>query len=137
MLIVPPYPFPGVPNPRQVCLKNGFDTNHIYELVYTARDPIVMGLGLAAIRDLASFLRYADQDDLGNPNPLAGAIKHALLYGFSQGAGVLRSYLRLGFNEDEAHRQVFDGMQPGRNGGGPQPRQCALLPAWQRRFAAH
>src|SRR5262249_49868410 len=44
-------PFPGVQNPQKVCLRNGFDTNHIYELVYTARDPIVMGLGLAAIRD--------------------------------------------------------------------------------------
>ena len=114
-------PFPDVLNPQKVCLRNGFDTNHIYELVYTARDPIVMGLGLAAIRDLASFLRYADKDDLGNPNPLAGAIKYALLYGFSQGAGTLRSYLGLGFNEDEAHRQVFDGMQPERNGGGRNP----------------
>jgi hypothetical protein len=107
-------PFPGVPNSQKVCLRNGFDTNHIYELLYTGRDPIVMGLGLAAIRDLASFLRYADKDDLGNPNPLADAIKHALLYGFSQGGAVLRSYLGLGFNEDEVHRQVFDGMQPER-----------------------
>jgi hypothetical protein len=108
-------PFPGVPNPQKVCLRNGFDTNHIYELVYTARDPIVMGLGLAAIRDVASFLRYADKDDVGSPNPLAGAIKYALLYGFSQAAAVSRSYLSLGFNEDEAHRQVFDGMQPERS----------------------
>jgi hypothetical protein len=108
-------PFPGVLDPQKVCLRNGFDTNHIYELVYTARDPIVMGLGLAAIRDVASFFRYADKDDLGNPNPLAGAVKYALLYGFSQGAAVLRSYLSLGFNEDEAHRQVFDGMQPERS----------------------
>jgi hypothetical protein len=108
-------PFPGVPDPQKVCLRNGFDTNHIYELIYTARDPIVIGLGLAAIRDVASFFRYADIDDLGNPNPLAGAVKYALLYGFSQGAAVLRSYLSLGFNEDEAHRQVFDGMQPERS----------------------
>ena len=114
-------PFPGVPNPQKVCLKNGFDTNHIYELVYTAQDPIVMGLGLAAIRDVGSFLRYEDKDDLGNPNPLAGAMKYALLYGFSQGAAVLRTYLDDGFNEDEAHRQVFDGMQPERNGGGRNP----------------
>jgi hypothetical protein len=114
-------PFPGVPNPQKVCLRNGFDTNHIYELVYTARDPIVMGLGLAAIRDVGSFFRYEDKDDLGNPNPLAGAMKYALAYGFSQSASVLRSYLRLGFNEDEAHRQVFDGMQPERNGGGRNP----------------
>jgi len=114
-------PFPGVPNPQKVCLKNGFDTNHIYELVYTARDPIVMGLGLAAIRDVGSFLRYEDKDDLGNPNPLAGAIKFALAYGFSQGASVLRTYLDDGFNEDEAHRQVVDGMQPERNPGSRNP----------------
>jgi hypothetical protein len=108
-------PFPGAPDPQKVCLRNSFDTNHIYELAYTARDPIVMGLGLAAIRDLASFLRYEDKDELGNSNPLAGAIKYALSYGFSQGAAVLRTYLHLGFNEDEARRQVFDGMQPERS----------------------
>jgi hypothetical protein len=84
-------------------------------LVYTARDPIVMGLGLAAIRDVASFLRNAEKDDLGKPNPVAGVVKFALLYGFSQGAAVLRTYLDRGFNEDEAHRQVFDGMQPERS----------------------
>ena len=47
----PVHPFPGIPDPKKVCLKAGFDANHIYELVYTAKDPIVMGLGLAAIRD--------------------------------------------------------------------------------------
>src|SRR5262249_43227889 len=52
-------PFPGVPNTRKICLKNGFDTNHIYELVYTGKDPIVMGLGLAAIRDVATFFHRA------------------------------------------------------------------------------
>jgi len=105
-------PFPGVPNPQKVCLKNGFDTNHIYELIYTAKDPIVMGLGLAAIRDVASFLRGATKDDSGNPNPLAGALKFALLNGISQSGRLLRTYLELGFNEDEKHQQVFDGMQP-------------------------
>ena len=54
-------PFPGVPNPQKVCLKNGFDTNHIYELVYTAKNPIVMGLGLAAIRDVAFVLSSRQQ----------------------------------------------------------------------------
>jgi Alpha/beta hydrolase domain len=105
-------PFPGVPNPQMVCLKNGFDTNHIYELIYTAKDPIVMGLGLAAIRDVASFLRDATKDDSGNANPLAGDIKYALLNGISQSGRLLRTYLGLGFNEGETHQQVFDGMQP-------------------------
>src|SRR5262249_53417870 len=34
-------PFPGVPDPTKVCLNGNFDTNHIYELVYTAQNPTV------------------------------------------------------------------------------------------------
>ena len=105
-------PFPGTPNPQKVCLRNGFDTNHIYELIYTAKDPIVMGLGLAAIRDVGSFLRHARQDDAGTPNPLAGTVKYTLLNGISQSGRLLRTFLELGFNQDEQYRQVYDGMQP-------------------------
>ena len=105
-------PFPGTPNPQKVCLKNGFDTNHIYELIYTAKDPIVMGLGLAAIRDVGSFLRHARRDDTGTANPLAGAVKYTLLNGISQSGRLLRTFLDLGFNQDERRRQVYDGMQP-------------------------
>ena len=105
-------PFPGVPNPQKVCLKAGFDTNHIYELVYTARDPIVMGLGMAAIRDVASFLRHERADDAGNRNPLAGQIEWSLLNGISQSGRLLRTFLQLGFNRDEQLRKVFEGMQP-------------------------
>jgi hypothetical protein len=102
-------PFPGIPNPQKVCLKNGFDTNHIYELVYTAKDPIVMGLGLAAIRDVASFFHHADSSA---GNPIAGAMNYTLLNGISQSGRLLRTYLNLGFNLDEDGQQVFDGMQP-------------------------
>jgi hypothetical protein len=105
-------PFPGVPDPQKVCLKNGFDTNHIYELIYTARDPIVMGLGLAAIRDVAAFFHDGRKDDQGNRNPLAGDLKYTLLNGISQSGRLLRTYLALGFNEGEDHEQVFDGMHP-------------------------
>ena len=45
---------------------SGFDRGAIYEFVYRARDPIVMGIGFAAIRDIVSFLRYGTKD-----NPLA------------------------------------------------------------------
>jgi Alpha/beta hydrolase domain len=105
-------PFPGVPNPQMVCLQNGFDTNHIYELVYTAQNPFVMGLGLAALRDLSAFLHNASADDNGTANPLAGQITHTLLRGDSQSGRLLRTYLELGFNEDESGKQVFEGMQP-------------------------
>ena len=104
--------FPGTPDPRKVCLKAGFDTNHIYELVYTAKDPLVMGLGLAAIRDVAAFLRHESDDEDRAANPLAGKIDWALLNGISQSGRLLRTFLELGFNQDEHRRQVFDGMQP-------------------------
>ncbi|HYQ97746.1 MAG TPA: hypothetical protein VEO92_05195, partial [Candidatus Nitrosocosmicus sp.] len=55
-------PFPGVPDPTKVCLQGGFDTNHIYELLYTAKNPMVMGLGFAATRDFISFLRSGNRD---------------------------------------------------------------------------
>jgi hypothetical protein len=105
-------PFPGVPNPQKVCLAAGFDTDHIYELTYTAKDPIVMGLGLAALRDVGTFLRHETADDSGNPNPLAGQIQWSLLNGISQSGRLLRTFLQLGFNQDEEFRMVFDGMQP-------------------------
>ncbi|HEX4584806.1 MAG TPA: alpha/beta hydrolase domain-containing protein [Burkholderiaceae bacterium] len=105
-------PFPGVPDPQKVCLRGGFNSDHIYELLYTARDPIVMGLGLAAIRDVASFLRHASHDDVGTANPLAGQIRWSLLNGISQSGRLLRTFLELGFNRDEEFGKVFDGMQP-------------------------
>ncbi len=105
-------PFPGVPDPQKVCLRDGFDTNHIYELVYTAKDPIVMGLGLAAIRDVGSFLRNESGDDAHTGNPLAGQIHWSLLNGISQSGRLLRTFLELGFNRDEQFGRVFDGMQP-------------------------
>jgi hypothetical protein len=105
-------PFPGVPNPQKVCLRGGFDTDHIYELLYTAKDPIVMGLGLAALRDVGTFLRHEQADDIRTSNPLYGQIHWSLLNGISQSGRLLRTFLQLGFNRDEQFRKVFDGMQP-------------------------
>src|SRR5262245_19865149 len=39
-------PFPGTPDPTRVCLKQGFDPAKLYELVYIAKDPLVLGIGL-------------------------------------------------------------------------------------------
>src|SRR5207245_1221278 len=44
-------PFPGTPDPTRVCLKNGVDPTLLYQLVYTAKDPLVLGVGLAATRN--------------------------------------------------------------------------------------
>jgi len=101
-------PFPGVPNPQKLCLKGGFDTNQIYELYYTAMNPLVLGLGFAATRDLVSYLRNTGD----GTNPLAGSIHATVIHGTSQSGRWTREYLQLGFNADEAGQRVFDGMNP-------------------------
>ena len=58
----------------------GFHPGWIYELVYTARDPLVLGLAHVAVRDLISFLKYEQSDRTNNPNPL-GAIDKAYAWG--------------------------------------------------------
>ncbi len=103
-------PFPGVPNTKKISLKGGFDPNYIYELIYTAKNPTVLGLGFAATRDVASFFRYSARDDFGMSNPLAGSIRAAIMQGNSQSGGFIRGFLDLGFNQDEVGRIVFEGM---------------------------
>ena len=105
-------PFPGKPDPDKVCLKNGFDPAYLYELVYTAKDPLVLGIGFAATRDLTSFFRYAAKDDTGTANPIAGKVTHTLARGDSQSGNFLRSLVHLGFNQDEGKKIVFDGINP-------------------------
>src|SRR5262249_617880 len=90
----------------------GFDAGAIYELVYLAKEPKVMGLGFAAMRDIVSFLRNEAADANGTPNVLAGRIDRAIAWGRSQSGRVLHDFLYLGFNEDEAGRTVFDGLMP-------------------------
>jgi hypothetical protein len=101
-----------VPTTTDICYFDGFDNAKLYQLIYTAKNPIVMGLGHATTRDFASFLRYAKKDQKGNPNPLGNDISRVYADGGSQTAGYIRDYIYLGFNEDEKGRRVFDGMIP-------------------------
>ncbi len=105
-------PAPLTQLPVQICLKGGFDAGKLYQVVYPAKDPYILGIGFAAWRDVASFFRYAAKDDAGTPNPLAGRITASITRGRSQSGNYLRGWLHLGFNEDEAKRQVHDGMWP-------------------------
>jgi hypothetical protein len=102
-------PFPGIPDPSRLCVRGGFDSASEYLLVYTAKDPLVLGIGFAATRDLNSFLHYAEHDDTSAPNPLAGQIKWVISRGDSQSGNFIRSFIHLGFNQDEAGRMVWDG----------------------------
>jgi Alpha/beta hydrolase domain len=105
-------PFPGTPDPTQICLKNGFDPKLLYQVVFTAKDPPVLGIGFAAFRDLGSFFRNAAQDDAGTPNPVANGVAFAITRGVSQSGNFVRGLIHLGFNQDEAGRQVYDGAWP-------------------------
>jgi hypothetical protein len=105
-------PFPGTPDASKICVKGGFDPKFLYELVFTGKDPLVLGIGYAATRDLNSFLRYADKDDTGTANPVANSIKWAIGQGNSQSGNFIRSFIHLGFNQDEAGRIVWEGANP-------------------------
>jgi hypothetical protein len=99
-----------------ICYFDKFVEDKLYELTYKAKNPPVMGLGYAVTRDLASFLRNDVKDDAGNLNPLAQSatsvgIRRAYAVGSSSTGMYLRDWLYLGFNEDERHRKVFDGVR--------------------------
>ncbi|HVX66903.1 MAG TPA: alpha/beta hydrolase domain-containing protein [Bryobacteraceae bacterium] len=92
------------PGARAVRMPAGFEPGHIYELVYRAQDPVVAGLGPAAVRDFVSFLKY------GAPGVPERRAARAIGFGVSQSGRFLRSFLYWGFNQDEAGRKVFDGV---------------------------
>ena len=90
---------------RFIRLEGGFAPGKIYELVYVAQDPVVVGLGLAAVRDFVSYLKY---DPVGGI-PIA-EVRHAIGIGISQDCRFLRHYLWQDFNADESAHKVQDGV---------------------------
>jgi hypothetical protein len=111
------------PSASHLFVHGAFRPGHIYEFIYRAKDPLVLGLGFGVTRDLISFLRYGNKDRAGEPNPLTGqgkknSISHVYAWGRSQSGRYLRDLVYHGFNEDEAHRQVFDAVAPHVAGGG-------------------
>ena len=101
------------PSDSHIFLPEGFRPGWIYELVYEGRDPLVMGLGHVAVRDLVSWLRY--EEGVGNP---LGGIDRAYGYGRSQTGRAIRDFVWRGFNADAAGRRVFDGLMPHVSGAG-------------------
>jgi Alpha/beta hydrolase domain len=100
------------PTTVEITRPDGFDAGALYEVTYTARDPVPLGMGYAAVRDVVSFLRR----DVSEANPLlAGlhpSVTRAIGFGVSQCGRFLRDFLYLGFNADEHGRMVFDGLMP-------------------------
>ena len=107
-----------VADPGHLWVRGGLRPGWLYDLVYEGKDPRVSGLGLAAVRDCASFFRYEKADLHGTANPLAGAIDHALIFGISQSGRFVNHLICDGFNADERQRMVFDGALSHVSGAG-------------------
>ena len=123
------------PSATQICMFGpGFQPGKIYELLYRGKDPIVIGLGYAGMRDLIAFFKHERHDDAGTANPLWVADERgrksdrdddrrddhgtlAVFSGASQSGRNMRTFIHLGFNQDERGRIVFDGAFPLIGGG--------------------
>ncbi len=97
--------------PSRIRLEGGFEPGRTYEVVFTAADPVVVGLGLASVRDLLAHARR--QGIAGHPPP--GAV---LMYGISQSGRFISHMLYEGLHLDEAGHPAFDGAVVHVAGGG-------------------
>jgi hypothetical protein len=93
-----------------VTLEGGFEPGQTYELSYLAVNPPVAGLGFAAVRDAATWVKYA-------PDATVSA-KYTFAFGQSQTGRWLRDFVYEGFNTDERNRKAFDGVMPHIGGAG-------------------
>ncbi len=100
------------PSPEHIYLASGFEPSKIYTVVYTAAAAPVVGTSLLAVREVAVWLRHAEE-----LNPVAKGFERVYAYGVSQTGRLLRHFLYLGLNVDEAGRIVYDGMMPHVAGG--------------------
>lgn len=96
----------------------GMKSQHIYELIYPAQQPNVMGLGFATVRDFISSIKYGT----GKQHPLLidqqPVVNRTYKFGVSQSGRFIREFLYWGFNEDEKNRQVFNAVIPHVSGSG-------------------
>jgi hypothetical protein len=88
-----------------------FEQSKLYEFTYPAKDPLVVGLSFAAIRDVADFIRNAQTDRAGTPNPLAGQAQQILTFCYSQPCRAMHDFVRLGFNRATDGGRAVDGIE--------------------------
>src|SRR6266853_56698 len=91
-----------VSDPHFIHLDGGFQPGKIYEIDYEAKNPVVAGTGLAAVRDFLSYLKYDPQ--------ATAPVRRVYAVGISQSGRFLRHFLYQDFNADEQGRQVMDGV---------------------------
>ncbi|MBX2871720.1 MAG: cyanophycinase [Saprospiraceae bacterium] len=95
---------------QHIELTSGFQAGKIYELVYRAADPVVVGLGPAAIRDVISYAKHDESCPF--------SVQKGVAAGVSQTGRFLRYFLYKGFNTDEEGRPAYDGIMSITAGGG-------------------
>jgi hypothetical protein len=116
-------------------LEGGFEPGRTYEISWLAENPPVAGLGFAAIRDAAAWLKH-------DPDSLA-PVPHLYAFGASQCGRYLRDFVYRGFNTDTSERIALDGIIPHIAGAGrldlnrrwSTPRELALYRAASYPFA--
>lgn len=91
-----------IPDSTSIYMASGFEAGNIYELVYRVKDPKVVGLGLAAVRDMMAYAKY--------DSSAIFPVEYSIGIGISQSGRFLRHFLYEGFNTDEQGRKVFDGL---------------------------
>ena len=85
----------------------GFDAG-LNEVTYRATGSPVAGLGLAAVRDFAAYLKHGGAVTTLREN--AASMRRVIGFGYSQSGRFLREFVRDGFNQDERGRAAFDGL---------------------------
>jgi hypothetical protein len=93
------------PDSSYLYLDEGFERGWIYELVYVARDPLVLGLGYVAVGRFLAHLRKQPQ----SLPLLGGPIEKVYAWGHSQSSRVLRDFVYGGFNADDDGLRICDG----------------------------
>jgi hypothetical protein len=93
----------------------GFDAG-LNEVIYRATGSPVAGLGLAAVRDFAAYLKHGGGVTTLRENP--ALMRRVIGFGYSQSGRFLREFVRDGFNQDERGRAAFDGLMIASAGAG-------------------
>ncbi|MFT5392414.1 MAG: hypothetical protein ACI8PT_002611 [Gammaproteobacteria bacterium] len=112
-----------IPSDTDVYLASGFQPGWIYELRYVAKQPSLLGLGFAAVRDTVDFFRHAKVDSTGVGNPLCDGtqapwIEKSYAWGRSQSGRYLREFVYRGWNVGSERRRVFEAVWPHVTGAG-------------------
>ena len=97
---------------EHIYLASGFEPGKIYNAVYTAAQPVVVGCGMLAIREAATWMRNPSAT-----NPVSDGFEKIFAHGVSQSGRLLRTMVYCGLNVDEDGRPVFDGLLPHVAGG--------------------